>query len=130
MIELESLTEQRDALIKPVEGFDNINIEEQKKREGEIVSTDTELSRVNTSSPEYKDMVELLNRSESFIVPKLNYLYGDQGFKFEEANILGQKIKVTAKNGEKQRINIGIGQDEEERSLQLLEFIEKNKDGN
>ena len=128
MIELESLTEQRDALIKPVEGFDNTNIEEQKKREGEIVSTDTELSRVNTSSPEYKDMVELLNRSESFIVPKLNYLYGDQGFKFEEANILGQKIKVTAKNGEKQRINIGIGQDEEERSLQLLEFIEKNKE--
>lgn len=133
---LENLKKRLEALIKktedletkPTVGFDNTNIEEQKKREGEIVSTDTELSRVNTSSPEYKDMVELLNRSESFIVPKLNYLYGDQGFKFEEANILGQKIKVTAKNGEKQRINIGIGQDEEERSLQLLEFIEKNKE--
>ena len=108
--------------------FDDTNIEEQKRRVGEIVSTDMELSRVNTSSPEYKDMVELLNRSESFIVPKLNYLYGDQGFKFEEADILGQKIKVTAKNGEKQRINIGIGQDEEKRALQLLEFIEKNKE--
>lgn len=133
MIELEALKEQRDALIKPVEGFDNTNIEEQKKREGEIVSTDMELSRVNTSSPEYKDMVELLGRSESFVVPKLNYLYGDQGFKFEEANILGQKIKVTAKNGEKQRINLGeaaklIGQTDETRALELLEFIEKNKE--
>ena len=45
------------------------------------------------------DIQILLNRSESFIVPKLNYLYGDQGFKFEEVDILGQKIKVTAKNG-------------------------------
>jgi hypothetical protein len=133
MIELEALTKQRDALIKPVEGFDNTNIEEQKRRVGEIVSTDMELSRVNTSTPEYKDMVELLARSESFVVPKLNYLYGDQGFKFEEANILGQKIKVTAKNGEKQRINLGeaaklIGQTDETRALELLEFIEKNKE--
>ena len=96
--------------------FDNTNIDEQKRKVGEIVSTDMELSRVNTSSPEYKDMVELLDRSESFVVPKLNYLYGDQGFKFEEADILGQKIKVTAKNGEKQRVNIGIGQNEEKRA--------------
>ena len=97
MLELESLKKKRDELIdstkKPGdELFDNTNIEEEKKREGEIVSTDMELSRVNTSTPEYKDMVELLGRSESFVVPKLNYLYGDQGFKFEEANILGQKI--------------------------------------
>ena len=138
MLELESLKKKRDELIdstkKPGdELFDNTNIEEEKKREGEIVSTDMELSRVNTSTPEYKDMVELLGRSESFVVPKLNYLYGDQGFKFEEANILGQKIKVTAKNGEKQRINLGeaaklIGQTDETRALELLEFIEKNKE--
>ena len=133
MLELESLKKKRDELIESTkkpgdELFDNTNIEEQKRKAGEIVSTDMELSRVNTSSSEYKDMVELLDRSESFIVPKLNYLYGDQGFEFEEADILGQKIKVTAKNGEKQRINIGIGQDEEKRALQLLEFIEKNKE--
>jgi len=133
MLELESLKKKRDELIdstkKPGnELFDNTNIDEQKRKVGEIVSTDMELSRVNTSSPEYKDMVELLDRSESFVVPKLNYLYGDQGFKFEEADILGQKIKVTAKNGEKQRVNIGIGQNEEKRALELLEFIEKNKE--
>ena len=133
MLELESLKKKRDELIESTkkpgdELFDNTNIDEQKRKVGEIVSTDMELSRVNTSSPEYKDMVELLDRSESFVVPKLNYLYGDQGFKFEEADILGQKIKVTAKNGEKQRVNIGIGQNEEKRALELLEFIEKNKE--
>jgi len=134
MIELESLTEQRDALIKPVEGFDNTNIEEQKKREGEIVSTDTELSRVNDLSQEFKDVKDLLNKNESFIVPKLNYLYRDQGFKFEEADILGQKIKVSARgengfdDGPTIKINIGNFQDEGKRAKELLEFIEENKE--
>tara|TARA_B100001063_G_scaffold178514_1_gene167463 strand:- start:2251 stop:10428 length:8178 start_codon:yes stop_codon:yes gene_type:complete len=132
MIELESLTEQRDALIKPTVGFDNTNIEEQKKREGEIVSTDMELSKVNDLSQEFKDVKDLLNKNESFIVPKLNYLYRDQGFKFEEADILGQKIKVSARgengfdDGPSIKINIGVFQDEP--AKELLEFIEENKE--
>ncbi len=134
MIELESLTKQRDALIKPVEGFDNTNIEEQKRKVGEIVSTDTELSRVNDLSQEFKDVKDLLNKNESFIVPKLNYLYRDQGFKFEEADILGQKIKVSARgengfdDGPSIKINIGRFQDEGKRAKELLEFIEENKE--
>ena len=134
MIELESLTEQRDALIKPTVGFDNTNIEEQKKREGEIVSTDMELSKVNDLSQEFKDVKDLLNKNESFIVPKLNYLYRDQGFKFEEADILGQKIKVSARgengfdDGPSIKINIGFFQDEGKRAKELLEFIEENKE--
>ena len=47
------------------------------------------------ADPEYDNTLAetqtLLNKSESFVVPKLKYLYGDQGFDFEEADYLGQK---------------------------------------
>lgn len=137
MLELESLKKKRDELIdstnKPGdELFDNTNIDEQKRKVGEIVSTDMELSRVNDLSQEFKDVKDLLNKNESFIVPKLNYLYRDQGFKFEEADILGQKIKVSARgengfdDGPSIKINIGVFQDEP--AKELLEFIEENKE--
>ena len=72
---------------------------------------------------------DFLRRKESFIVPQLNYLYGDQGFKFEEANILGQKIKVTARNGEKLGVNIGWGIiNEQKKAEELKEFIRKNRE--
>ena len=72
---------------------------------------------------------DFLRRKESVIVPQLNYLYGDQGFKFEEANILGQKIKVTARNGKKLRLNIGWGIiNEQKKAEELKEFIRENRE--
>ena len=159
MIELESLTEQRDALInttevtttreEAVEALFNEGIKSptqsqiikkldevsQSKTQnmqgdkgvitqGEKVKSDDEIKSI--FSEDYNDIKNLLQKNESFVVPKLNYLYNDQGFKFEESNILGQEIKVTARNGEEAKITIspsGVG----ERGAIILDtFIKKN----
>jgi len=70
---------------------------------------------------------ELLEKKESFIVPQLNYLYGDQGFVFEEADITGQKIKVTARNGVSEKFDIGLFQNESQKAEDLKRFIVDNK---
>ena len=70
---------------------------------------------------------ELLEKGESFIVPQLNYLYGDQGFTFDEADILGKEIKVTAANGQSKKIPLGLLRDKEAREQELKDFIIDNR---
>ncbi|MAJ57200.1 MAG: hypothetical protein CMI74_03935, partial [Candidatus Pelagibacter sp.] len=71
---------------------------------------------------------ELLEKGESFIVPQLNYLYGEQGFTFDEADILGKEIKVTAANGQSKKIPLGLLRDKEAREQELKDFIIDNRE--
>jgi len=49
---------------------------------------------------------ELINKTEEFVVPELEYQFGDLGFKFEESGALGDYVKVTAPNGQIKEISL------------------------
>jgi uncharacterized short protein YbdD (DUF466 family) len=71
---------------------------------------------------------ELMTRTEEFVVPQMNYLYNDQGFKFEETGLLN-KMKVTSKSGETIKIDLGKLDfaDEEIEANKLKNFLLDNR---
>ena len=72
---------------------------------------------------------DLMTYEEEFVVPKLNYEYGDQGFTFEESGPLGDSMIVTANNNETLEVNLDVFRDSSKSSESdaLKEFITKNK---
>ena len=66
---------------------------------------------------------------EEFVVPKMNYEFGQYGFEFEDTGV-GDAMIVTASNGETLRVNLDtfleIG--DAENAAELQEFLRKNKD--
>ena len=66
---------------------------------------------------------------EEFVVPKMNYEFGQYGFEFEETGV-GDAMIVTASNDETLRVNfdtfLEIG--DTENTAELQEFLRKNKD--
>ena len=66
---------------------------------------------------------------EEFVVPKMNYEFGQYGFEFEETGV-GDAMIVTASNDETLRVNLDtfleIG--DTENTAELQEFLRKNKD--
>ena len=72
---------------------------------------------------------DLMTYEEEFVVPKLNYEYGDQGFTFEESGPLGDSMIVTANNNETLEVNLDVFRDSSKssESAALKEFITKNK---
>ena len=63
--------------------------------------------------PEYEalkdrlSMVDIANKPEEKLVPELNYLFEDYGFKFEEAKAGKNAVKVIAPNGQEKVIDYG-----------------------
>lgn len=49
---------------------------------------------------------DLINREEEYVVPELQYQFGDLGFKFEESGATGDWVKVTAPNGKTTEISL------------------------
>jgi hypothetical protein len=45
---------------------------------------------------------ELINKEEEYVVPELEYQFGDLGFKFEESGAMGDYVKVTSPDGKKE----------------------------
>lgn len=72
---------------------------------------------------------ELMSFEEEFVVPKLNYEYGDQGFVFEETGAFGDYMTVTADNKESIEVNLDrlSSSSAKEESKKLKDFIAKNK---
>ena len=66
---------------------------------------------------------------EEFVVPKMNYEFGQYGFEFEDTGV-GDAMIVTASNDETLRVNLDtfleIG--DTENTAELQEFLRKNKD--
>jgi len=71
---------------------------------------------------------DLIEREEEEVVSKMKYHFTDYGFEFEETGI-GDKMIVTADNGKVLEVNLdpNFGLRSEEISLELKEFLEKNK---
>ena len=104
----------------------------------EVVVEDTEV--LETPEPVVQELddpfensmqvinLDLMTKNEEAVVPKLEYHFGDYGFKFEEA-IGGDRVKAIAPNGEEiivETDNITDKKDTRE-GEKLKEFIRANK---
>jgi hypothetical protein len=71
---------------------------------------------------------ELIDNTEEFVVPKMNYQFGPMGFKFEESGMTGDWMVATAPNGQTMEFSLdpafGIGADKE--AAKLKDFISQN----
>ena len=71
---------------------------------------------------------DLMNTSEDFVVPELNYLFNQYGFDFEETDYLGDGVLVKAPNDKSERFNLDpafYGAKEE--AARLKAFLKENK---
>jgi hypothetical protein len=71
---------------------------------------------------------DLINREEEYVVPEMQYQFGDLGFKFEEAGATGDWMNVTAPNGQKLQISLDnfLDSKSEAESNKLQKFIKDN----
>ena len=83
--------------------------------------------RALTTISDFKGDV-LTDYEEEFVVPKLNYTFGQYGFEFEEVGL--DAMRVTANNGETLRIGLdnplNIG--DKKNAKELQDFLRRNKD--
>ena len=71
---------------------------------------------------------ELINKNEEFVVPKMNYQFGDLGFKFEESGMTGDWMTATAPNGKTIEVSLDpfFNSKAESESQRLKQFIKEN----
>ena len=86
------------------------------------------IQRAPGESPYLKDRLSVINRDlikrgEEYVVPEMEYQFGELGFKFEQAVPTKDFMDVTAPDGKKTRISLGKGEAEAKR---LQEFIKSN----
>ena len=95
---------------------------DQERLSADFDPFDNALSEVNA---------ELIDGTEEYAVPKLNYLFGDYGFTFEETGI-GDALTVTARNGQKAEIDLDtfLGMKDEAEAKKLEAFLRENKSDN
>jgi hypothetical protein len=69
----------------------------------------------------------LINKEEEYVVPELEYQFGDLGFKFEQSGI-GDNVKVTAPNGKISEISLDnlFSSKSKDQSTVLQKFIKDN----
>lgn len=71
---------------------------------------------------------QLIDNTEEFVVPKMNYQFGPMGFKFEESGATGDWMVATAPNGKTMEFSLdpafGMGADKE--ANKLKSFISEN----
>jgi hypothetical protein len=70
----------------------------------------------------------LINREEEYVVPEMEYQFGDLGFKFEEAGATGDWMNVTAPNGQKIQISLDnfLDSKSQKEADKLQKFIQDN----
>ena len=79
-------------------------------------------------TPEGGVKPEVIAQTEEYVVPELNYKYGDQGFVFEEADAFGDEMIVKAANGNTINIELDVFLgDKAAEAKKLNDFIEANK---
>ena len=71
---------------------------------------------------------KLINQNEEFVVPQMNYQFGDLGFKFEESGATGDWMTATAPNGKKIEISLDPFASSKaiSESARLQQFIKQN----
>ena len=65
---------------------------------------------------------------EEFVVPRMNYLFGQYGFDFEDKGI-GDNVKITASNDEEITINLDtfLGLGDRNNTKKIKDFLRENK---
>jgi hypothetical protein len=101
----------------------------------ETVSVEPSTQKVGTKDPlaflepSLKTITpELINKNEEFVVPKMNYQFGDIGFKFEESGMTGDWMKATAPNGKTIEVSLDplFSSTAGSESEKLKQFIKEN----
>jgi hypothetical protein len=100
--------------------------------EGKMKAQETQ-KRIETRFPKYLESEldaitpELMRKNEEFVVPELRYRLEPMGFKFDEANIIGNTVKITAPNGKSIRIGVNAATSVESNyaSKELKDFIKR-----
>ena len=107
------------------------------KREKILKEADREFSAFKAATSSEEDFAsslgkvnkELIDFDEDYIAPQLNYMFGNYGFKFEQALPGQEAIEVVAPNGKRKVISVDTFSDKKdlESSNELKAFIEQNK---
>lgn len=112
---------------------ENQALEAEKKKFGDVFDKQLNIKPKVEESQYLKDRLstidtELINKTESFVVPELQYQFGDLGFKFEEARAGRDYVKATAPNGKTIEISLDNWQDKTSKSESevLQKFIKEN----
>jgi hypothetical protein len=105
----------------------------EKKKYGDIFDKQLNIKPRVEDSQYLKDRLtsidtDLIKKEEEFVVPELEYQFGDLGFKFEESGATGDYVKVTAPNGKTTEISLDNLYDDESKtqSIILQRFIKQN----
>jgi hypothetical protein len=105
----------------------------EKKKYGDIFDKQLNIKPNVDESKYLKDRLatvntELISKGESFVVPELQYQFGDLGFKFEEARPMRDYVKAIAPNGKEIEISLDNFTDKESlnQSKVLQDFIKQN----
>lgn len=71
---------------------------------------------------------KFINQNEEYVVPQMNYQFGDLGFKFEESGATGDYMVATAPNGKKMEISLDpfMSSKAVSESAKLQQFIKDN----
>jgi len=72
---------------------------------------------------------DLMNSEESMVVPKLNYTFGQYGFKFSEAGPMFDEVKVISPNGKEEVFSLDnwFSSSSSEEATRFKKFISENK---
>jgi hypothetical protein len=72
---------------------------------------------------------ELIGKEEQFVVPQMNFAFGDYGFSFEKAGALGDKMVVKSKSGNAITIDLDpiLGSTESSEAEKLTKFLSDNR---
>ena len=105
----------------------------EKKKYGEIFDKQVGAKPKPSESSYLKERLksidtDLINYEQDYIVPELEYQFGDLGFKFEESGIIGDYVKVTAPNNKTIEIsadNLFSSKSKEQADI-LKKFIAEN----
>jgi hypothetical protein len=70
----------------------------------------------------------LINSTEEYVVPEMQYQFGELGFIFEKTGITGDYMKVTAPNGKVQEISLDnfLDSSSQKEAEKLQKFIKEN----
>ena len=105
----------------------------EKKKYGDVFDKQLNIKPKVEESQYLKDRLssintDLINREEEYVVPELEYQFGDLGFKFEESGATGDFVKVTAPNGKTTEISLDNFLDSKSKAQSqiLQKFIKDN----
>jgi hypothetical protein len=114
-------TENEKLGIKEVKDIDFAKMAKDKA-EREAATPEAYKSSLDIITP------DLINSTEEFVVPKMNYQFGPIGFKFEETGVTGDYMIGTAPNGEKMEFSLDPFFGAESEAKKLRKFIDDNTD--